>query len=165
MERTIKPLDDTVQLAAIKPQAMTISTAIKNGPGRVGKTDQLHFFVANRATALAGALQQCVLKQLKLGFSDAFIRQQQRQFTAVEPDAPASEAMIDFKLVKLDRYHDFGATGAFHNRQYYTAHSICGYINFPHDIDARQTLKIKQTTRRVIGGPAIASSYSSSRFR
>lgn len=165
MERTIKSLDNTVQFAAIKPQTMTFATAIKDGARSIGETDQLHFSVTNRAAALTGALQQRVLKQFKLGFGGAFIRQQQRQFTAVEPDAPAGETMIDLELVELDRNHNFGATGAFHNRQYYTALCFCRYINLPHNIRTRQILNTKQTTRRVIGGPAIASSFSLSRIR
>lgn len=108
-------LKNHLKFAAVEPQTVIPGAAVDQLEFASGLADMhfIHFRKTNRTLAFF-----FIRLSLAEGTQDMFCCigtvQQEFQFAAVEPDAPAGGAIIDFDLIKLKDEHGLAACGAIH---------------------------------------------------
>jgi hypothetical protein len=113
-------LDDLLDLAAVKPQAVSPDTTVDHHLGFPADHHFVHLFPASGT--LAGSFGGRPFRQSHQGsqvmtFGQAKRSKQQIQFSGIEPDAFAVHAVIQLDIRVLDHDHQLTADGAFHGPQ------------------------------------------------
>lgn len=108
---------------------MTAHAPIQRRAAGLREANLLHFLAADRTLAPTYGCCTFAAERQQLPLAGSGIAQDQREFTMIQPNTAAGDAIVDLQLIVLARDQWLAARNTFHSRGYYTVINTGRYIN------------------------------------